>query len=150
MAQILHLLYHLLCWHNEGSDNGNTDRSMQDARGRGMVWIQEGNWHKQRISLKCGQELLIPEVVLPPLTGALVLVTPIEFQSDFKHIYLRVFLYDFKVWLRMSTNKVKCRWSVTKNDKWSVTAWAYSFLCKSIAGNKAGNPSSTHTRNYSN
>ena len=75
----------------------------QGNRGRGLVRLKEGNWHQERISPEFGQELL-PEPVLPPFTWASVLVTPIEFHSDFKHIstFYGVNLYDFKIWLRMS------------------------------------------------
>ena len=55
-------------------------------RGRGLTRLKEGNWHQERISPEFGQELLLPELVPPPFAGALVLVTPIEFNSDFKHI----------------------------------------------------------------
>ena len=70
-----------------------------------MVRLQEGNWHKERISLEFGQELLLPELVLPPLTGALVIVTPPQnFIMTLSTLALSmgVILYYFKGQLRMS------------------------------------------------
>ena len=54
----------------------------------------EGEWPGSRKGictrrgslLEFGQELLLPEPVPSPLTGTLVLVTPIELCGDFKHI----------------------------------------------------------------
>ena len=54
-------------------------------QGRGLTRLQEGDWHQNRISPKLDQEFLLPELVHPPLAGALVLKTPIEFHSDSKH-----------------------------------------------------------------
>ena len=45
----------------------------------------EGTGQTPGRSLEFGQEPL-PEPVLPPLAGALVLVAPIEHHCDFKHI----------------------------------------------------------------
>ena len=47
---------------------------------------RKGNGYQERISPKFGQELLLPELVSPPLTGAPVILTPVEFHSDFQHI----------------------------------------------------------------
>ena len=77
--QLLHLC-------GEGSDDGLWNRSTQGGRGRGLTRLQEGDWHQNRISLKFGQEFLLPEFVPPPLAGALVLETPIELHCDSKHI----------------------------------------------------------------
>ena len=74
----LHVLHHLLCLCPEGSGNGRTDRTTQGHTRRGLGRLQEGNWHKERISLELAKEPLLPEPVLSPLTGILVLVTPIE------------------------------------------------------------------------
>ena len=82
MMQILHLLYHLLCLHDESSGDGSTDMSIKGDRGRGLVRLKKENWHQERIS----PELFISEPIPPPFTWALVLVTPIEFHSDIKHI----------------------------------------------------------------
>ena len=56
------------------------------ATKEGFVRLKEGNWHQERISPEFGQEPLLPELVPPALTGALVLVTSIEPHSDLKHI----------------------------------------------------------------
>ena len=50
MTKILHVLQHLLCLCHEGSGNGRTDRTTQSHSRRGMARLQEGNWHKERIS----------------------------------------------------------------------------------------------------
>ena len=86
MTKIFCVPHHLLWLCNEGSGDGRTDRTTQGHRGRGLARLQEGNWHKERISLKFSQEPLLPENVSSPLTGTLILVTPTELHSDLKHI----------------------------------------------------------------
>ena len=86
MTMIFHVFQHLLCLCHEGSGNDRAYRTTQGHRGRGLVRLQEGNWHKERISLKLCQKPLLPEPVPPPLTGTFVLVTPIELHGDLKHI----------------------------------------------------------------
>ena len=58
----------------------------QGYRGRGLTRLQEGNWHKERISLEFGLEPLLPGPVQSLLTGTLALATSIEPHGDFKHI----------------------------------------------------------------
>ena len=86
LMQLLGFGHQLLHLCREGSDDGFWDRSTKDGRGRGLPRLQEGDWHQNRSSPKLGQEFLFPELVLPPLAGALVLETPIEFHCDSKHI----------------------------------------------------------------
>ena len=77
---------YMLHMYDEGSGDGSVDWCTQGNRGRGLARIHKGDWLQDRISPKLGQELLLPELVPPPLAGALVLVTPIEPHSDLKHI----------------------------------------------------------------
>ena len=117
MMKIFHVLQHLLCLCHEGSGDGRTDRTSQSHRRRGMARLQEGNWHKERISLKLCQKPFLPEPVPSPLTGTLVLVTPIELHGDFKHIITFYGGY-FKVQLRMSP------------FNWESILNSYQKLCK--------------------
>ena len=48
------------------------------GKGTGQAQTRE-NWHQERISPEFGQELLLTVLVPPPLAGAHVLVTPIDF-----------------------------------------------------------------------
>ena len=71
---------------DEGSGDGSVDRYTQGNRERSLARLQEGDWHQDRISPKLGQELLLSELVPPPLAGDLVLETTIEPHCDPKHI----------------------------------------------------------------
>ena len=66
-----------------------------------MARLQEGDWHQDRITPKLGHELLLPELVSPPLAGAFVLETPIEPHFDCKHIsaFYGGYCCDFNVQL---------------------------------------------------
>ena len=58
MTLILHVP-HLLCLCHKGSGDGRTDRTTQGHKGSGLARLQEGNWHKEGISLEFGQEPLL-------------------------------------------------------------------------------------------